>query len=126
MRPSDPSDQPSAIVFGAPTPVSERVTPHSLRRTYISLRAAPHDDPVYIAEQVGHTDPAFTLRVYAKATKRRERLSGNYRTEFDRACDWALLGTSPANQLAEQANQADPRGAETPAAKRLDSPLPGA
>jgi integrase len=42
-------------------PISERVTPHSLRRTYASLRAAAGDDPVYIAEQLGHTDPRFTL-----------------------------------------------------------------
>lgn len=59
-------------------PISERVTPHSLRRTYASLRAALRDDPVYIAEQLGHTDPAFTFRVYQKAAKRRERLSGRY------------------------------------------------
>jgi integrase len=29
-------------------PISERVTPHSLRRTYASIRAACGDDPVYI------------------------------------------------------------------------------
>jgi integrase len=38
----------------------EKVTPHSLRRTYASLRAALRDDPVYIAEQLGHRDPGFT------------------------------------------------------------------
>jgi integrase len=38
-----------------------------LRRTYASLRAALRDDPVYIAEQLGHQDPAFTFRVYQKA-----------------------------------------------------------
>ena len=37
--------------------ISERVTPHSLRRTYASLRAAAGDHPVYIAEQLGHEDP---------------------------------------------------------------------
>jgi integrase len=73
-------------------PISERVSPHSLRRTYISLRAALHDDPVTIAEQVGHEDPSFTLRVYAKATKRRERLSGAYLEAFDRALEWAEIG----------------------------------
>ncbi len=75
-------------------PISERVTPHALRRTYASLRAALRDDPVYIAEQIGHTDPAFTFRVYQKAAKRRERMSGAYLREFDRALDWARLGTS--------------------------------
>lgn len=72
--------------------ISERVTPHSLRRTYASLRAALRDDPVYIAEQLGHTDPAFTFRVYQKAAKRRERLSGRYLEAFDEALDWAKLG----------------------------------
>lgn len=75
-------------------PILERVTPHSLRRTYASLRAALRDDPVYIAEQLGHTDPAFTFRVYQKAAKRRERLSGPYRDAFDQGLDWARMGTS--------------------------------
>ena len=57
-------------------PISERVTPHSLRRTHASLRAASGDDPVYIAEQLGHEDPNFSVRVYAKAVKRRDRLEG--------------------------------------------------
>jgi hypothetical protein len=50
------------------------------------------DDPVYIAEQLGHTDPAFTFRVYQKAAKRRERLSGSYLEAFDQALQWADLG----------------------------------
>ena len=44
-------------------PISDRVTPHSLRRTYASLRAAVGDDPVYIAEQLGHTDPSHLPRL---------------------------------------------------------------
>lgn len=75
-------------------PISERVSPHSLRRLYASLRAALGDDPVYIAEQLGHEDPTFTFRVYQKAAKRRERLSGAYLEAFDRALEWALLGTN--------------------------------
>lgn len=72
-------------------PISERVTPHSLRRTYASLRAAAGDDPVYIAEQLGHTDPRFTLTVYTKAVKRRAKLSGAYLAEYERALAWAAL-----------------------------------
>lgn len=41
-----------------------KVSPHLLRRTYTSLRAALRDDPVYIAEQLGHRDARFTFRVY--------------------------------------------------------------
>lgn len=75
-------------------PIGERVSPHSLRRTYASLRAALRDDPVYIAEQLGHEEASFSMSVYAKGVKRRERLVGNYLTEFDRACEWAQMGTS--------------------------------
>lgn len=71
--------------------MSERVTPHSLRRTFASLRAAAGDDPVYIAEQLGHTDPRFTLTVYTKAVKRKAKLSAAYLAEYERALAWAAL-----------------------------------
>jgi integrase len=73
-------------------PMSERVTPHSLRRTYASLRAAAGDHPVYIADQLGHEDPTFTFRVYQPAAKRRDRLAGAHLEAFDRALDWAEMG----------------------------------
>ena len=73
-------------------PISERVSPHSLRRTYASSRAACGDDPVYIAEQLGHEDPTFTIRAYAKAAKRRERLPDEYRRPFDEALQRAEMG----------------------------------
>lgn len=75
-------------------PITERVTPHSLRRTFASLRAATGDDPVYIAEQLGHTDPRFTLTVYTKAVKRQVKLSGAYLAEYERALAWAALPTA--------------------------------
>lgn len=70
-------------------------TPHSLRRSYASLRAALRDDPVYIAEQGGWDDPRFVLRVYAKAVKRREKLSGEHLAAYDRAREWAGMGREP-------------------------------
>jgi integrase len=73
--------------------ISDRVSPHSLRRTYASIRAAAGDHPVYIAEQLGHEDPGFTFRVYQRAVKRRERLSAAYRKAFDAALDWAAMGS---------------------------------
>jgi integrase len=72
-------------------PISERVTPHSLRRTYASLRAALQDDMLYVSEQMGHKDVRFTLNVYSRAVKRRSKLSGAYLAEFDRALAWAVL-----------------------------------
>jgi integrase len=86
-------------------PISERVTPHSLRRTYASLRAACGDDPVYIAEQLGHTDMNLTFNIYQKAVKRRAKLSGAHLRELDRALEWASLAGSRlsfASQPAER------------------------
>jgi integrase len=71
-----------------------RVTFHSLRRTYASLRCACGDDVRYTADQLGHEDPRFTLRVYAQATKRRDRLAKPQRDAYDAAIQWALMGTS--------------------------------
>lgn len=67
-----------------------RITFHSLRRTYASLRCACGDDVRYTADQLGHEDPRFTLRVYAQAVKRRDRLAPTQRNENDRAHEWAL------------------------------------
>jgi integrase len=70
------------------------VTFHSLRRTAASLRCACGDDIAYTSAWLGHTDPRFTLKVYAKATTRRERLSGAHLREYDRAIEWAQMGTN--------------------------------
>jgi hypothetical protein len=89
------------------------VTPHSLRRTCISLRAALRNDPVYISEQVGHTDPRFTLSVYAKAVKRRVKLSGAYLARFDQALAWAAL---PTTDWAATGSESPPTVNREPAA----------
>jgi integrase len=41
------------------------IGPHSLRHTFASLLFAIGEDPISVMRQLGHTDPAFTLRVYA-------------------------------------------------------------
>jgi len=54
------------------------ITPHSLRHTFASLLFAIGEGPVSVMRMLGHTDPAFTLRVYAHTMSRepgeRERL----------------------------------------------------
>ncbi len=94
-----------------------RVTPHSLRRTYASLRAALRDDPVYIAEQLGHEDARFTFRVYQRAAKRRERLLGAHLAAFDLAREWAAVGREPSSddipdQASEEADAAGNRSSK--------------
>ena len=38
------------------------ISPHALRRSYQSLRLAAGDDPVFVAEQMRHTDPGFSMQ----------------------------------------------------------------
>ena len=69
-----------------------------MRRLYASLRFALRDDPVYVADQMGHEDGAFSMRVYARPVKRRERLRGTTLSEFDRALEWAEMGRDGQNR----------------------------
>ena len=94
------SEQGSGIAPLAP------ITFHSLRRTYASLRVACGDDVSYVADQLGHEDPRFTLRVYAQASKRRERLTGPHLKAYDAALEWAQMGTSAELLLADSAADA--------------------
>jgi integrase len=89
--------------------IPERVTPHSLRRTYASIRAALKDDPLYVSEQMGHRDVRFTLNVYSRAVKRRAKLSGAHLAEFDRALAWAEL---PASEKARKGTKGSEGGSE--------------
>lgn len=74
----------------------DRITPHSLRRTFCSILVAIGEDPVYAMNQMGHTDPAFTLKVYAQMMNdrsgERERIKS-----LVNATDWAPLGTKAEN-----------------------------
>jgi integrase len=53
-------------------PLPERITPHSLRRTFCSLLYALGEDPGTVMDEMGHTDPALALRVYRQAMRRGE------------------------------------------------------
>lgn len=67
------------------------VTPHSLRRTFISLLLAAGADVPYVMAQAGHTDPKMTLGLYAKViaskTDHGAALDG-----IVAASDWAAIG----------------------------------
>jgi hypothetical protein len=95
-------------------PISERVSPHSLRRTYASVRAAAGDSPVYIAEQIGHTDFGFTFRVYQRAVKRRDKLEGAYLTAFVGVFQWAEIGRKGGRNLLSLEEARLAREPETP------------
>jgi hypothetical protein len=64
---------------------------------YASLRHAAGDEVAYTSAQPVHESADFTLRVYVRETKRRERLTDAERREYDRAVEWAQwaqIGTS--------------------------------
>lgn len=43
-------------------PLPLGITPHKLGHTFASMLVAIGRDPTYVMQQLGHTDPAFTLR----------------------------------------------------------------
>ncbi len=73
------------------------VTPHSLRRTFISLLLAAGADVPYVMAQAGHTDPKMTLGLYAQViaskTDHGAALDG-----IVAASDWAAAGCKGASQ----------------------------
>ena len=63
-------------------PPLPRVTPHSLRRTYISIALIANNfDVKWVMGQVGHADSKMTMDVYAQLEQCVERSHG---TNFDR------------------------------------------
>ena len=76
------------------------VTPHTLRRTFISLLLAGGADVPWVMAQVGHTDPKVTLQIYAQVVQSRQR---DYGARVDRMIGAALrtgteFGTSATTE----------------------------
>ncbi|HEX6687377.1 MAG TPA: site-specific integrase [Solirubrobacterales bacterium] len=78
------------------------VTPHSLRRTFISLLLAAGADVPYVMAQAGHNDPKMTLGLYAQViaskTDHGAALDG-----IVAASDWAATGSEAKNQAVTTA-----------------------
>jgi integrase len=60
----------------------DRVTPHTLRRTFVQMAVFAGRDLRWIMDQVGHHDPTMTLKVYAQAHSRKS---------VDRDLVWRLM-----------------------------------
>jgi integrase len=78
------------------------LTPHSLRRTYISLLLALGEEVPYVMRQVGHADPKVTLSIYAQVMFRGEGERERLRTLVE-GSDWALSGTGGGPAATEPA-----------------------
>jgi integrase len=76
------------------------VTPHKLRDSFASILVALGRDPAYVMAQLGHTDPGFTLRVYAHAM----RFSDDERAHLKALVEgreWAPAGTTAPATVPE-------------------------
>lgn len=74
-------------------PLSAGLTPHSLRRTFASILVVLGEDPAYVMGQMGHTDPALTLRVYAQQMRRRDGERERLRALVN-GDEWVLSGAT--------------------------------
>ena len=100
-------DVVDAVVAHANRLVEERglqplplgITPHKLRHTYASILVAIGRDPTYVMQQLGHTDPAFTLRVYAHAMRRSEDERAQLKALVE-GHDWAQIGHKTAESTS--------------------------
>jgi integrase len=52
------------------SPLPDRITPHSLRRTFASVLYALGEDPGVVMDEMGHTDPGLALRIYRQSMRR--------------------------------------------------------
>jgi len=86
------------------TPLPEGITPHSLRRTFISLLLATGAEVPYVMQQVGHADPKVTLSIYAQVMFRGEGERERLRALIE-GSDWALLGTRADLEATESGEQ---------------------
>jgi integrase len=74
-------------------PLPEHLTPHKLRHTYASLLVALGVDMGATMDQLGHTDAAFTLRVYRHGMRRDEVSKAKLRALVEGA---SLTAPSPS------------------------------
>jgi integrase len=88
-------------------PLPGGLTPHSLRRTYISIALlASGGDVEWVMAQVGHADAETTMRIYSQLLKRRERDAFGRRFDALVAEAKQALGDAPDGAWAARARDA--------------------
>jgi integrase len=79
---SEAAHQATTELTAKGLPPLPRITPHSLRRTYISIALLANNfDVKWVMGQVGHADSKMTMDVYAQLEQRVDRSHGE---SFDR------------------------------------------
>jgi integrase len=79
---SEAASHATAALTAKGLPPLPRTTPHTLRRTYISIALLANNfDVKWVMDQVGHADSKMTMDVYAQLQQRAKRSHG---VSFDR------------------------------------------
>lgn len=99
-------------------PLPEGVTAHKLRHTAASILAALNTPMPEVIAQLGHTDPGFTLRVYAHTMRRDDRELERLRALVE-GRDWAPMGTGARSEDVDATADEAPLDAENPAGAGL-------
>ena len=86
-------------------PLPERITPHSLRRTFCSLLYALGEDPGVVMDEMGHTDPALALKVYRQSMRHGEDEKAQLQALVEGA-QLAVIGRRGANRASRDASAA--------------------
>ena len=82
----------------------DKVTPHTLRRTFASLSLAAGRDARWVMGQMGHTDARLTLTVYAQVIQRQR---------VDEQLIWTLMRFSDESESPAGSRSIDPRSDPT-------------
>ena len=77
-------------------PLPDKLTPHSLRRTFCSLLYALGETPPVVMQEMGHTDPALALKVYAQAM----RCGENEQHQLRELVEGGIVAGSGSNELS--------------------------
>jgi integrase len=83
----------------APLP---RLSPHALRRIFASVLYAIGEQPPAVMADMGHTDPALALEVYAHAMRRDEGETDRLRALVEGA-DFGSKGSGTGAEVAAEA-----------------------
>jgi integrase len=97
-------------------PILVHVTPHTFRRTYISLLVAAGYDLPYVQAQVGHRDPSTTLAIYAQVMARQDR--DQLRSEILQLLGANRQDTPATSTMRLQAGQPTPGATRLRAAEK--------
>jgi integrase len=114
-----PSRRPrSGLLLGGADSCPAVVRP--LYDVWSNWKSRGGEDLGYVADQLGHEDPTFTLKVYRQATRTRpDRLPQAHRADYDRALEWARIGGAyralPGTRHAESVVIASAEATKNPA-----------